>query len=60
MNDGPILLVPSEPPLPTAVSEALRTLACGHVTALGGTAAVSDEVRAAAIQHVEAAADNSE
>lgn len=50
LTDGPLLLVPSDGPLPTSVVEALRALRPGRVVALGGTAAISDATVERAIE----------
>jgi putative cell wall-binding protein len=44
LTRGPILLVPTEPPLPEAVAATVARLNPLRVVALGGTAAVSEDV----------------
>ncbi len=46
LNDGPILLVPSDGEVPADVLDAVDRLDPGRVVALGGTAAVSEQILA--------------
>lgn len=47
LTDGPVLLVPPTLPVPTEVLAAVARLAPNRVTALGGPAAIGDDVLAA-------------